>query len=96
MKNEEQPKPLLCRFKTTISVRTNGMLFSFSTTTGFVDKTGDKQRHKEVKQILMKSYKEIVKTDKELRRNLNIQETSKVRIYISVEVLECDSLITLK
>lgn len=96
MKNEEQAKPLLCRFKTTISIRTNGKLFSFSTTAGFVDKTGDKRKQEEVKQKLMKSYKEIVKTDKELRRCLNIQETSKVRIYISVEVLECDSLITLK
>ena len=96
MKNEEQPKPLLCRFKVTISVNTNGTLSSFSKTAGFVDAKGDKHLLKEVKQFLMKSYKEMVKTNKELRRQLNIQETSKVRIYISVKVLDCDILITLK
>lgn len=96
MKNEEQAKPLLCRFKATVSVRTNGKLNSFSKTVGFVDKTGDKRMQEEVKQILIKSYKEMAKTNKKLRRKLNIQETSKVRIYISVKVLECDSLIILK
>jgi hypothetical protein len=96
MKNKEQPKPLLCRFKATISVKTNGKLYSFSKTTGFVDEKGDKRLQEEVKQILMKSYKEMANTNKELRRKLNIQATSKVRIYISVKVLECDRLITLK
>lgn len=96
MKNEEQAKPLLCRFKATISVRTNGKLFSFSKTAGFVDNSVDKRMIEEMKQILIKSYKEMANTDKELRRKLNIQETSKVRIYISVKVLECDILITLK
>jgi len=96
MKSKEQPKPLLCRFKATISVKTNGKLYSFSKNAGFVDEKGDKRLQEEVKQILMKSYKEMANTNKELRRKLNIQETSKVRIYISVKVLECDRLITLK
>lgn len=96
MKNKEQPMPLLCRFKTTISVRTNDKLNSFSRTVVFVSKTGDKRMQEEVKQILIKSYKEMVEIDKELRRNLNIQETSKVQIDISVKVLECDSLIILE
>ena len=96
MKNKEQPKSLLCRFKVTISVRTNGKLFSFSKTEGDVDKTGDKRMQEEVKQILLKSYKEMAKTNKKLRHKLNIQETSKVRIYVSVKVIECDRLITLK
>ena len=76
MKNKEQAKPLLCRFKATISVKTNGKLYSFSKTAGFVDTKGDKRLQEEVKQILMKSYKEMAKTNKELSRLLNIQETS--------------------
>ena len=96
MKNKEQPKPLLCRFKAIISVRTNGKLNSFSRTVGFVLKTGDKRMQEEVKQTFIKSYKEMAETNKELRRKLNIQETSKVQIDISVKVLECDSLIILE
>ena len=96
MKNKEQPKSLLCAFKVTISVRTNGKLFSFSKTAGVVNKTGDKLLQEEVKQILLKSYKKMAKTNEKLRHKLNIQETSKVRIYVAVKVLECDRLITLK
>nr|DAP37388.1 MAG TPA: hypothetical protein [Bacteriophage sp.]DAX37438.1 MAG TPA: hypothetical protein [Caudoviricetes sp.] len=92
MKNKKQPKPLLCRFKTIISVWTNDKLNSFSRTVGFVFKTGDKRMQEEVKQTLIKSYKEMVETNKELRRKLNIQETSKVQIDISVKVLECDEI----
>ncbi len=90
MKNKEQPKPLLCRFKATISVKTNGKTFKVSKTTGVVNEDGDKQLQKEVLESFRSICKENLRTNKELRKSLNIQENSKVRIYISVKTLECD------
>ena len=92
MKNEEQPKPLLCRFKGTISVKTNGKTFKESKTIGVVNEDGDKQFQKEVIESFRSICKEKLRTSKELRRRLNIQETSKVRIYISVKTLKCDGI----
>lgn len=92
MKSKEQSKPLLCRFKATISVRTNGKTFKESTTIGVVNENGDKQLHKEVIENFRSICKEKLRTSKELRKSLNIQENSKVRIYISVKTLECDGI----
>ena len=92
MKNEEQPKPLLCRFKATISVKTNGKTFKESKTLGVVNEDGNKQLQKEVIESFRSICKEKLRTSKELRRRLNVQETSKVRIYISVKTLECDGI----
>ena len=92
MKNEEQAKPLLCRIKTTISVKTNGKTFKESKTIGVVNEDGDKQLQKELIENFRSICKEELRTSKELRQSLNIQENSRVRIYISVKTLECDGI----
>ena len=92
MKNEEQAKPLLFRFKATISVRTNGKTFKKSRTMGVINEDGGKQLQKEVIETFRRICKENLRTNKELRKSLNIQENSKVRVYISVKTLECDEI----